>query len=117
MPADHEIEQKVLFYIYDVIGSLDCKGRQSLRHYFENDNIMENPERFRKGLNLVFGDRGAKALETWIVATLAASFGLKKESNLSLVKAIEMIKTAETDPHGGVKASSRNRHPRTRSRK
>lgn len=115
MPVDHDVEQKVLLCIYDVLDSLDRKGSRSLQHYFENENILEEPERFRKGLTLVFGDRGAKALETWIVTRLAASFELEKESNLSLVKAIQIIKVIETGSCKRVKSYSRNRHARANS--
>lgn len=115
MSVDHDVEQKVLLCIYDVLDSLDRKGRRSLQHYFENDSILEEPERFRNGLTLVFGDRGAKALETWIVTRLAVSFELEKESNLSIVKAIEMIKAIKSESRKRVKPHSRNRHVRASS--
>jgi hypothetical protein len=110
MSLDHDTERRVLLCIYDVLDSLDQKGRRNLQNYFENDNILEEPERFRKGLTLVFGDRGAKAVETWIVTRLVSSFELKKEPNLSLAKAIEMIKIVETGSCKRVKARSRNHH-------
>lgn len=110
MSLDHDTEQKVLLCVYEVLDSLDRKGRRNLQNYFENDKILEEPERFRKGLVLVFGDRGAKAVETWIVTRLVSSFELKNESNLSLVKAIEMIKVAETGSCKRVKTRLRNRH-------
>ena len=110
MSLDHDVEQKVLLCIYDVLDSLDRKGRRNLQNYFESDNILEEPNRFRKGLTLVFGDRGARAVETWIVTRLVSSFELKKESNLNLVKAIEMIKVSETGSCKKVKTRLRNRH-------
>ena len=77
-----------------------CRGKQALLNYLEKDaglrkdTILEDPELFRKGLGLVLGEHGAEVIEACIVERLVSSFELKQASDLTLAKAIEMIRTA-----------------------
>jgi len=100
MSADHTVDQKIILCIHEVLDALGLRGKQALLNYLEKDaglrkdTILEDPELFHKGLGLVLGEHGAEAIEACIVERLVSSFELKQTSDLTLAKAIEMIRTA-----------------------
>jgi hypothetical protein len=100
MSADHTVDQRIMLCIHKALDTLGMRGKQALLNYLEKDaglrkdTILEDPALFHKGLGLVLGEHGAEAIEACIVETLASSFELKQTSDLTLAKAIEMIRTA-----------------------
>jgi hypothetical protein len=103
MSANHSIDQKITICIDETLDTLGLSGKQALLTHLERnsglrkDTILEDPELFRKGVGLVLGEHGAEVLEAWIVKRLVSSFKLKQASNLTLAKAIEIIRTAEKE--------------------
>jgi len=105
MSLDPDTERKISQCIDDALETLGKSGKRALRHYLERDiglktkEIPRKPDLFCKGLNFVFGEQGADALETAIVQRLLTSLGLDIKSKLTLAEAISIIKTAqEKDP-------------------
>ena len=103
MSADRSVDQKITICIDEILDTLGLSGKQALLTHLEReaglrqDTILEDPELFRKSLGLVLGKHGAEVIEAWIVKRLVSSFELKQASNLTLAKAIEMIRTAEKE--------------------
>jgi hypothetical protein len=114
MSSDNSIDQKITICIDEILDTLGLSGKQSLLNHLERDaglrkdTILENPELFRKGLGLVLGEHGAEVIEAWIVKRLVSSFEMKQASNLTLTKAIEMIRTAAKEPRENDKQASRD---------
>ena len=116
MSADHSIDQKITICIDETLDTLGLSGKQALLTHLERnsglrkDTILEDPELFRKSLGLVLGKHGAEVIEAWIVKRLVSSFELKQASNLTLAKAIEMIRTAEKESGENGRQASRDRY-------
>ena len=101
MSLDPDAQRKILQCVNDALETLGKSGKQALSHYLEKDvdlkieEIPQKPDLFRKGLNLIFGEQGADALETAIVQRLMASLGLDPKPKLTLAEAINIIKAAQ----------------------
>jgi len=113
MPRNDGINQKITLCIDEALSSLGLKGKQALLNHLEDvglrkDAILENPGLFRKGLGLVLGEKGADVIEASIIERLLSSFELRQTSDLTLAKTIDLIRTAEKDPCGNDKETSRD---------
>ena len=101
MSLDPDTERKISQCIDDVLETLGKSGKQALSHHLEKDiglkteEIPQKPDLFHKGLNFVFGEQGADALETAMVQRLMTSLGLDPKSKLTLAEAISIIKAAQ----------------------
>ncbi len=101
MSLDLDTERKISQCINDTLETLGKDGKRALRRYLEEDiglkiqEIPQKPDLFCKGLNQVFGEQGADALETAIVQRLLASLRLDPKSKLTLTEAISIIKAAQ----------------------
>ena len=101
MSLDPGTERKISQCIDDALETLGKGGKQALSHYLEKniglktEEIPKKPDLFCKGLNFVFGEQGADALETAIVQRLLTSLGLEIKSKLTLAEAISITKAAQ----------------------
>jgi len=102
MSLNCSAERKISQCIDEVMETLGKSGKQALIRYIEIDiglkieDIPHKPELFRKGLNLIFGEKAADLLETEIVQKLQTSLGLDPKSKLTLAETIEIIKGQES---------------------
>jgi hypothetical protein len=114
MSSDDGIDQRITLCIDEALNSLGLRGKQALLNHLEKDaglrkdTILENPGLFRKGLGLVLGEKSADVIEASIVERLVSSFELNQTSDLTLAKAIDMIRTAEKEPCENDKEASRD---------
>lgn len=101
MSTDSGVENKILECIDEGLDALGKSGKQALIHYLERnidlkrEEIPKKPELFCKGLILVLGEQGSKALGKRITRKLLQSFKLEKKMNLTFVEVIERIKAAQ----------------------
>ena len=116
MPWNDGTDQRITLCIDDVLNSLGLKAKQALLNHLEKDvgltrdAILENPGLFRKGLGLVLGEKSADVIEASIVERLASSFELKQTSDLTLAKAIDLIRTAEKESRENGRQASRDQY-------
>jgi len=109
------IDRTIRLCIDEVLNSLGPKGKKALLNHvqkdarFRKDAILENPELFRKALRLVLGEKGAEVIETSIMEKLVSVFELKQTSNLTLAKAIDIIRTPEKESLEDGEQASRDR--------
>jgi hypothetical protein len=101
MSLDADTERKISHCVSEVLETLGKNGKQALTHYLDTnmglkkEEILQKPELFSKGLDLIFGEQGADVLETAIVRKLQTSFGLVPKSKLTFVEAIGIIRVAQ----------------------
>jgi hypothetical protein len=111
MPWNDGIDRRIRLCIDEALNSLGLRGKQALLNHLEDaglrkDAILDNPGLFCKGLGLVLGEKSADVIEASIVERLVSSFELKQTSDLTLAKAIDLIRTADKESHeNGRKAS------------
>ena len=95
MSLHPDTEREILRCVNDVLETLGKSGKQAFTSFLEKnlglkkEEIPRKPELFSKGLNLVFGEKGAGALETEIVQKLLTNLGIDPTSKLTLVAAIK----------------------------
>ena len=110
------IDQRITLCIDEALNSLGLRGKQAMLNHLEKDTglrkdtILENPELFRKGLGLVLGEKSADVIEASIVERLVSSFELNQTSDLTLAKAIDMIRTAEKESGENGRQTSRDQY-------
>jgi len=98
MTTEFELEQEIMKCIDDGLQPLGDSGQYVVYRYLENhfglkrEDIPKKPEIFRKGLILIFGEKGADIIEKWIIEKLKISFNLKQRSKITFAGAIAMIK-------------------------
>jgi hypothetical protein len=110
MSSDPDVEQRILQYVDEALGTLGKGGRKALLIHLEKSagikrkEIPTNPEMFSNELNLILGRRGAVLVNKLIVKKLQTGFELQKKSNLTFAEAIRMIKESR-DKHRHVAGS------------
>jgi len=101
MSPDLDVEQKISQYIDEALWTLGNSGRKAVLLHLEKKTGMKRkeiprkPELFCNELNLVLGKQGGFLVRKLIVGKILTGFGLQQKSNLTLAKAIQMIKTAQ----------------------
>jgi hypothetical protein len=100
MRNESETDLKILRCIEDGLNLLGDGGKKAANYYLEKngikrEEILAKPETFRKGLEGILGEKGAKIIESWIAEKLSLSFDLKLGSRLSFVEAVRKIKAEQ----------------------
>jgi len=98
MSFDPKTERKILQCVDEVLETLGKSKAQACISYLERnlglkkEEIPREPELFSKGLNLIFGEQTADALETAIVQKLLPSLGINLKEKLTLAGVIVIVK-------------------------
>lgn len=101
MTAESNVEQKILGCIDDGLQTLGDSGKKAIYYYLKKnfrlkrEQIPQKPEKFCRGLTLMFGEEGADIIENWIVEKLRMTFHLKQRSKITFANAIDMIKARQ----------------------
>jgi hypothetical protein len=97
MSLDPETERRILRCVDEVLEALGKSEAQIFISYLARNlglkkkEIPRKPERFSKGLNLIFGEQAANVLETAIVQKLLTSLGIDPRTKLTLAEAIVIV--------------------------
>ena len=101
MTAETTDEQKILRCIDDGLQTLGDSGKKAIYYYLKKnfrlkrEQIPKKPEKFCRGLILMFGEEGADIIENWIIEKLKMSFNLKQRSKITFANAIDRIKARQ----------------------
>jgi len=101
MTAESMVEHKILRCIDDGLQTLGDSSKKAIYYYLKKNfrlkrkQIPQKPEKFCRGLTLMFGEEGAGIIEKWIIEKLKMSFNLKHGSKITLAKAIDKIKARQ----------------------
>jgi len=101
MSPDPDVEEKILQHIDEALGTLGSRGKKALLSHLEKNagmkkkEIPRKPELFCNELNLILGKEGGVLVSKLIVKKLLIGFGLQQKSNLTLAKAVELIKATQ----------------------
>lgn len=101
MTVESNAEQKILQCIDDGLQTLGDSGKKAIYYYLKKnfrlkkEKIPQKPEKFCRGLTLMFGEEGADIIENWIVEKLRMSFNMKHRSKITFAEAIAMIKAGQ----------------------
>jgi len=101
MTAESNAEQKILQCIDDGLQTLGDSGKKAIYYHLKKNfglkrkEILKKPEKFCRGLTLMFGEEGADIIERWIVEKLRMTFNLKHRSKTTFASAIGMIKARQ----------------------
>lgn len=101
MTAESKVEQKILRCIDDGLQTLGESVKKAIYYHLKKkfrlkrEEIPKKPEKFCRGLTLMFGEKGADIIENWIIEKLKMSFNLEEQSKITFAKAIDMIKARQ----------------------
>lgn len=98
MTAESKLEKRIMQCVDDGLEVLGDSGKKAIYYYLKKnfrlkrEQIPQKPEKFCGGLTLMFGEEGTDLIEKWIVEKLRTSFNLKRQSKITFVEAVVMIK-------------------------
>ena len=98
MTAESKLEKRIMQCVDDGLEVLGDSGKKAIYYYLKKnfrlkrEQIPQKPEKFCRGLTLMFGEEGTDLIEKWIVEKLRTSFNLKRQSKITFVEAVVMIK-------------------------
>ena len=101
MTAESKLEKRIMQCVDDGLEVLGDSGKKAIYYYLKKnfrlkrEQIPQKPEKFCRGLTLMFGEEGADIIERWIVEKLRMTFHLKHRSNITFAEAIAMIKARQ----------------------
>jgi len=101
MTAESELEKRIMQCVDDGLEVLADSGKKAIYYYLKKnfrlkrEQIPQKPEKFCRGLTLMFGEEGAYIIENWIVEKLRMTFHLKQRSKTTFANAIDMIKARQ----------------------
>lgn len=101
MTAESKLEKRIMQCVDDGLKVLGDGGKKAVYYYLEKNSglkqeeIPQKPEKFCRGLTLMFGEEGADIIENWIVEKLRMTFHLKQRSKITFANAIDMIKARQ----------------------
>ena len=94
---DKRSEQRILQCIDDGLGILGDSTKRVVYYNLSKNGLKKaeipaKPHTFCKGLTKIFGEEGAIMIEKCIVEKLQASFELEPQPDISLAKAVKIIR-------------------------
>ncbi len=101
MTAESKLEKRIMQCVDDGLKVLGDSGKKATYYYLKKnfrlkrEQIPQKPEKFCRGLTLMFGEEGADMIENWIVEKLRMTFHLKQRSKITFANAIDMIKARQ----------------------
>jgi hypothetical protein len=108
MTTESEVDQGIVLCVENGLELLGEKSRREVYSHLvanfglKKEEIPDKPEVFRKGLDSLFGEKGAEAIERLIVRKVLVRFGLRKQSKITLAEIIEKLKEMTGNPAGGL---------------
>jgi hypothetical protein len=101
MTAESKLEKRIMQCVDDGVEVLGDSGKKAIYYYLKKnfrlkrEQIPQKPEKFCRGLTLMFGEEGADMIENCIVEKLRMTFHLKHRSKITFANAVDMIKARQ----------------------